>query len=265
MCPSLPIHGYGVLLALAFLGGIVSGIYHGRKLGFRSDHVLDLAIWFMIGAMGGARVLYIVLYPDQFPTVGSWFAIHKGGLVFYGGFIGTVLVVLWYGMRNRYSWRDMGDFIAPSLAVGHLLGRLGCFWNKCCFGRATDFFLGCHAGPDMVARHPTQLYEATYLGVLLILTSWMVGRRTVPGSRVFPGAVWGVYVLAYAPFRFFNETLRDDDRGGVFGVWSLSISQWISLLAIAGAVLWLVLCYLRRHLRPEPPKPGPAPIEPEPV
>lgn len=246
---NLPIHPYGVVLALAFVAGIGLGLWNGRQLGYSTDRIFDLAVWFLLSAMVGARALYIVLYPSQFPTIGSWFAITQGGLVFFGGFLATAVTVIGYGRWHGLSLRDLGDLIAPCLMLGHAIGRVGCFLNGCCYGRPTDLPWGVvfpRLG-DGLPRHPTQLYEAGFLLVLFFLAQWLFGRR-VEQKWGFPGAIWGSYTLAYSGFRFAIEYLRGDDRGGFFTPAMLSISQGISLAGVVASLVWLHLCHRKHRL-----------------
>lgn len=240
----VPVHLYGVLLALAYLTGIASGLWHGRRLGFASDDILDLAVWFLASSILGARLLYIFLYPDQFPTWISYLALHQGGLVFFGGFVATAVTVVMYGRYRHWSLRDLGDMIAPSLAFAHVVGRIGCFTNGCCYGRQTDSVLGVVFPnlADGIARHPTQLYEALVLLVLGGGASYLIRRRATKPGAVFPGLVWGLYMSLYGLFRFLIEFLRGDDRGGFFTPLELSISQCLGLVALFIGIVWIYGC-----------------------
>jgi len=219
-------------------------MHHGPKVGIPSETVLDFAIWFMVSSMVGARVLFILLYPNQFPTWISWFKINEGGLVFFGGFIANTFMVFWYAYRKAIDLRDLGDMIAPSLALGQLLGRVGCFMNGCCYGRKTDSIFGV-VFPNITghaARHPTQLYEAAMCCLLMLGSAWLL-RKRARGEKIFPGAAWGFYLSGYAVFRFLIEFVRDDDRGGFFTPLHLSVSQIIGIIAAIFAVSWLVYCW----------------------
>lgn len=251
MFGNLQIQPYGVLLATAFGLGIGLGIYNGKKLGFNSDQIIDLALWFVISAIVGSRVLYILLYPDQFKSFISYIDITKGGLVFYGGFLFTLVTVIGYAFYNKIDLRDLGDLIAPSLSLGHSIGRIGCFINGCCYGKPTECFCGIvfknlH---DNLPRHPTQLYESFFLMITFLISLWLLGKRCqqkniiINRFKAFKGIVWGYYLLSYSIWRFFIEYFRDDDRGGVFTRLNLSISQLISVFLLFFAFVWLVLCY----------------------
>ncbi|HOY65823.1 MAG TPA: prolipoprotein diacylglyceryl transferase, partial [Candidatus Ozemobacteraceae bacterium] len=189
-----PIHVYGVLLALAFAGGIGVALHLCERSGISRDQIIDLAIVFMFSAIAGSRILYIILYPQQFRDVWSLFALNRGGLVFYGGFVATALAVVAFGRRQGISLRLLGDVIAPSLAMGHTIGRLGCFANGCCYGAPSGLPWACRfpAAGDALARHPTQLYEALFLFAALLVTFRLASRA--PGAgRPRAGFIWGGY------------------------------------------------------------------------
>ncbi|MFZ2960938.1 MAG: prolipoprotein diacylglyceryl transferase [Candidatus Ozemobacteraceae bacterium] len=236
------ITAYGVFLSLAFAGGILSGWYWGRRIGYSSEEILDLALWFVVSAMIGARGLYIFLFPGQFPTYASWIPLNSGGLVFYGGFIGTTAAVLVWAKWYKKRLRDLGDFIAPSLATGHSIGRLGCFFNGCCYGRVTELSWGVNF-PNLheaTLRHPTQLYESAFCFLLVILSSLALRRRLE--GRLAAGLTWGYYVCSYAVFRFLIEFVRDDERGGFFTAMGLSVSQGLALSALVAGFVWIFAC-----------------------
>ncbi|HEY9070525.1 MAG TPA: prolipoprotein diacylglyceryl transferase, partial [Candidatus Ozemobacteraceae bacterium] len=178
-----PIHAYGVLLALAFAAGIGVALHLCERFWITRDQIIDLAILFMFAAIAGSRILYIFLYPKQFPDITSLFALNRGGLVFYGGFVATALAVVAYGRWQGISLRLLGDLIAPSLAMGHTIGRLGCFANGCCYGAPSDLPWACRfpAAGDGLTRHPTQLYEALFLFAALIVTFRLARRPAGEG------------------------------------------------------------------------------------
>jgi phosphatidylglycerol:prolipoprotein diacylglycerol transferase len=237
-----PVYTYGVFLSLAFLSAIALAVFHGRYVGLTPSRILDLALWFMLSAIAGARVMYILLYPEQFPTPVSWFELNKGGLVFFGGFLFTVLVVIAFAWYQKISLRVLGDLIAPALAWGHAVGRLGCFFNGCCYGRPTTGFFGV-VFPDLpgrLARIPTQLFESGFLFVLAVSGSILLRRGWARSLR--SGLIWGGYLILYGGFRFVIEFYRDDNRGGFFTPWQLSISQILALVAIGAGILWSAGC-----------------------
>lgn len=235
---------YGLLLSVAFVLGLGLFWHNRGKAGFSPDHFVDLSLLLVFGAIIGARILYILLYPQQFSTLYDYLALHEGGLVFYGGFIGALLLLIIYGRRHRLDLWQLGACLAPSLAIGQAIGRLGCFTNNCCYGKISE---SCHfyhlpGDPANVFRHPTQLYESAWLLILSLVLQWQLQRQVRSPDPDYAKVV-NIYILAYTFFRFLIEFIRGDDRGGFFTGLNLSISQLISL------TLFFLLLFLRKSRR----------------
>jgi len=230
-----PIYTYGVVLALAFVVAIGLAWRRGPVVGIDQGTVLDAALVVVVGSLAGARLLYIVLYPAQFPTWTEWFAIQRGGLVFYGGLLGAVAGVILLTAWRRIALLDLADLAAPCVAWGQAIGRLGCLMHGCCYGAACSWPWGMvfPSLGDGIVRHPTQLYEALFTAILGTILTWALAHRP------WRGAAWGGYVCIYAVFRFFVEFFRADDRGGLFTPWQLSISQAIAVGVFGAGLLWL--------------------------
>src|SRR5208337_786370 len=223
---------------------------------------LDFCTWLILVALVGAKVLLILAdwsyYRANPGEIFSLSTLMAGG-VFYGGFLATLFFTIWYVRVNKISFGKLTDVIAPALALGHSVGRLGCFSAGCDHGKPTTAPWGvvftstfAHevAGvPLGVRMHPTQLYESITTFVIFGLLLWWFPRKKRDGD-VFLG-----YVGLYAVGRFFLEFLRgDEDRGFVFNH-LLSTSQFIALLALAGIAT--VLIWRRGH-RTEELSAGPA-------
>ena len=142
----LPLHSYGVLIAAAFMAGLWLAQREARRRGQDAERLADLAFWVLVAALVGSRVYFILVNRGEFFGAGSWLvatpigriprvlAFWEGGLVFYGGFIGATLAALLYMRRHRLPFLAYADTIIPSVAFGHFLGRLGCFFAGCCWG-----------------------------------------------------------------------------------------------------------------------------------
>src|SRR5438445_10009487 len=264
----VPLHTYGLLIATAFLVAMQLAGRSARRAGLDRERVMDLCFWILLAAMVGSRILFIMVnWQDYAHDPASIFAFWKGGLVFYGGFIGAVLVSIWYMRKHRMPFFPYADAIIPSVAIGHAIGRLGCFAAGCCWGAACDAGLPWaatfpaespayqgqltnHVIQFGAARtlpiHPTQLYEALgELGIFVALTLWKTRKR-------FHGELLALYLILYAPLRALIETMRgDEERGRVFNFlgplargawWNLSTSELISVAIFAlGVVLYVTL------------------------
>ena len=124
----ITIHTYGVMLALGFLLAILAAMRQARRTGLNPDLVLDLGFYFLIAGLLGSRLFYVLGHWDEFRNnpveiVMFW----RGGLVYYGGLIFAFPVGVWYIKKNRLDFARIADLIAPSIAIGQTMGRLGCF------------------------------------------------------------------------------------------------------------------------------------------
>lgn len=249
---NFPVYTYGVLLAAAYLLGLQFALVRARARGLDANRVMDLGIWIIISALIGAKLLLLVVDFDTFRnSPGELLTLMRSGGVFYGGLIAAVAVAIWYMRRHKLPVWSVSDAFAPGIALGHVIGRMGCFFAGCCFGRSTDVpwavtFTNEYARQNVgtplnIPLHPTQLYEAgaelLILGFLLLLE-----RR----GRPFPGRTFWSYMLVYGITRFIIEFYRGDARGMVG---ALSTSQFVSVLLVPLSILMLVL--LSRRPSPE--------------
>src|SRR5213595_149224 len=249
----ITVYTYGVLLAAAYLLGLKFAMVRAKKRGLDANRVLDLGIYIIISALVGAKLLLLITDFKSFTAdPRELLTLARSGGVFYGGLIVAVVVALWYIRRVGLPLWTTCDVFAPGIALGHVVGRFGCFFAGCCFGKPTnvpwaitfkDPFAAANVGtPLNVPLHPTQLYEAG--AELLILVVLLATERR---GKTFAGRTFWLYMLLYAISRFIIEFFRGDDRGTVF---MFSTSQFISLLLAPLAVFMLV--YLGRRGTPEP-------------
>ncbi len=243
---TVALHAYGLLITAGFVVGVLAAGRAARRAGIDADTITGLCFWLVMAALVGSRVAYVVATPSEFAH-GGWpriFAVWRGGLVFYGGFLAAAATAVWYARRHGLRFFAVADLLAPPLALGHAIGRVGCFLAGCCFGRPSSgpfgvrFPDGAIAFQDMVSRgtlaqaadatpplHPTQLYEAAVELVLFVALT-----RFAPRKR-FDGQVVSLWLLAYAPARFAIEALRGDPVRGFVG--PLSIAQALSIAFVA--------------------------------
>jgi phosphatidylglycerol:prolipoprotein diacylglycerol transferase len=248
-----PVYTYGVLLAAAYLLGLQFALVRARARGLDATRVMDLGIWVIISALVGAKLLLLVVEFDTFrQNPRELVTLLRSGGVFYGGLIMAVAVAIWYMRRHRLPVWGVSDAFAPGIALGHVIGRMGCFFAGCCFGRATDVpwsvtFRNEYAAQNVgtplnVPIHPTQLYEAgaelIILGLLLVLErKW----------RPFAGRTFWSYMLLYGITRFFIEFYRGDARGMIL---DLSTSQFVSVILVPVSIVMLIV--LSRRSTPDP-------------
>src|SRR6266566_4637729 len=250
---TVTIYTYGVLLAAAYLLGLQFALVRAKKRGLDANRVMDLGIYIIISALVGAKLLLLVTDFQTFRSnPAELFNLVREGGVFYGGLIVAVAVALWYIRRVGLPLWTTCDVFAPGIALGHVIGRFGCFFAGCCYGRPTtkpwgitftDPFAAANVGTPLgVPLHPTQLYEAG--AELLILVFLLTTERK---GRPFAGRTFWLYMLLYAVSRYVIEIFRGDERGTV-GIFSTS--QFISLILAPLAIVMLI--YLSRAVAPEP-------------
>jgi phosphatidylglycerol---prolipoprotein diacylglyceryl transferase len=249
----ITVYTYGVLLAAAYLLGLQLARVRARQRGLDANRVLDLGIYIIIAALVGAKALLLFTDFDTFKTnPRELLTLARSGGVFYGGLILAVAVALFYIRKIGLPLWTTCDVFAPGIALGHVVGRFGCLFAGCCYGRPTkmpwgitfrDPFATANVGtPLNQPLHPTQLYEAGAELLILVFLLWSERK-----GRPYPGRTFWLYMLLYAVSRFVIEFYRGDDRGTV-GMFSTS--QFISLLLAPLAVVMLI--YLARLSAPAP-------------
>jgi len=171
------------------------------------------------------------------------FKIWRGGLVFYGGFFLSLIVCIFYLRRHRLPLAKTCDLFAPSLAAGEFLGRIGCFFAGCCYGKETGlpwsvtFTNPQSLAPIGIPLHPTQLYTSLFALLTFLILLYL--RR----HRHFEGEVAWSYILLYSISRIIVEYFRGDPRGFIFDE-TISVTQGIALFL--GSFSAVMLIYLRK-------------------
>ena len=238
----LQVHWYGLMYLLAFLSAYMLGSSRTKQpnSGWSEKQLSDLIFYGALGVILGGRFGYVLFYHfDYFLQDPLWlFYVWEGGMSFHGGLLGVVAVLLWFARQSDKTLLEIGDFVAPLVPLGLAAGRVGNFIGGELWGRATDQSWGVifpRAG-DLVARHPSQLYQALLEGVLLFVVLWIFSRKT---QKL--GAVSGLFLLLYGVTRILAEFYREPDAHlGFIGFDVLSMGQLLSLPMIGlGLVLLL--------------------------
>jgi len=229
---------YGVLVALGFLAGLSITVKLARNKGHLDpEKVTNLAVYVALAGLIGAKLLMIVFdWPDI--QIFSLATLQAAG-VFQGGLILALITAFFYIRNNKLPALAVADTFAPGVALGHAIGRLGCFAAGCCWGKechlpwAVTFrnpdAYGLTGVPLNVPLHPAQLYESATEALLFAFLYWRYGKPHAPGQII------GLYLVISSIARFFIEFERFHEQATAYG---LSITQWIAIgLAIAGAIL----------------------------
>jgi phosphatidylglycerol:prolipoprotein diacylglycerol transferase len=249
----LSIHTYGLALAVAFWLGIELSAREARRRGMDPVNIIDLGIVILISSVVGSRLLYVLGHLEHYrgnPV--DILKIWEGGLTFYGGLIAGVIFGIGYLKIKKLPVAESTDVIAPQIALGIAIARIGCFMNGCCFGKASNLPWACGFPADSqagwvlpgVRLHPTQIYST-----LANLVIFLFLRRQLH-SRPVPGAVFYSFLVAYGAWRFAIDFLRyyEGDMYLTLGGVSITYNQ---LLSIGIAVLGAILLVRATRRRPE--------------
>ena len=250
---SFPINTYGVLLAVSFLCAIMVSVRLGARDGLPREKIYDLSLWMLLAGLVGSKILMLFTEPEYRADPLQLLSLDflRSGGVWYGGLLGAVLVSYWLMRRYQLPWWKTADAFAPGIAIGNFFGRQGCFAAGCCWGKPTSLPWGVkftEAGHEITGvptdtyLHPTQLYESFAMLLVFLFLLWLHKRKR------FSGQVILAYALLYSIIRFAIEFVRDDPRGDVLGLTTLtglSTSQMISL--VIGIAALIVLIVRRRR------------------
>ena len=238
-----PIYWYGVIAGIAVLMAFGTGAKRAAREGLPGDAIMGLAPWIIIAAIIGARLLYVINYWNEVFSDKPWhyvITIGRSGLVYYGGLIGASLGTIVYCWKNKYPLWKIGDVMAPSVALGHAIARIGCLMTGCCFGKECSlpwaiYFPPGSSAPAGIGLHPTQIYESAlnfvFYGLLMLIY-----RR-----KKFDGQIFAAYLMGYAVLRSFVELFRGDyEKHYIVGIITPGQSVSIFIFAI-GIALWFWL------------------------
>ena len=237
---------YGFLVSLGVLVGLWISVRNSQREGINPEDAWNLGIAVVLCGILGAKILYIVndwtYYSGHPGEIFSFGTLQAGG-VFSGGLVAAFAAAAWYVRKHHMPALATCDAFAPGLAMGHAIGRVGCFAAGCCYGKPTSHFWGV-TFRNTIARawvgtplnqplEPTQLFESAVEVANFFILMWLLKRRK------FDGQVFGAYLFLYGVARYFLEFLRDDPgRGSVFGG-LMTGTQLISiLLVLSGGLIW---------------------------
>ena len=253
---SFPINTYGVFLALAFLCAILIAVKLAARDGLPKEKIYDLCLWMLLASLVGSKLLMLFTEPEyrDHPLQLISLDFLRSGGVFYGGFIAAVLTGYFLMKRYNLPWWKTADACAPGIAIGSFFGRQGCFAAGCCWGKPTNLPWGVKftelghqitGVPTDSYLHPTQLYESFAMFAVFLFLLWLHKRKR------FSGQVILAYALLYSIIRFAIEFVRDDPRGDILGLTTLtglSTSQLISVVVGLSALAILIARWRRAQV-----------------
>jgi phosphatidylglycerol:prolipoprotein diacylglycerol transferase len=244
---TLPIRWYGVMMALAFLAGLWTATRRAKLANVPGEVISDVTMWLMAGSLVGARVAHVTTYWKEFAggPFSEVFMIQHGGLVFYGGLIGAVVAGIGYLRWKKLPVWTIADIVAPSIALGSVLGRVGCLLNGCCYGRACDlpWAIEFPAGHEThgLPVHPTEIYDGLLNLALYAGLAWRFRHRK------FDGEIFALYLIGYAICRSIVECFRGDYPADHIHAGLFTPAQLLGVpILLAGVAAWF---WFRRAAR----------------
>jgi len=237
---------YSLMYIVAFVLVYFLVIYRikNEKYKYTAEDIQDYLVWAMIGVLLGARLGYVLIYnfvyylqhpleiflPFSFADGIRFIGIS--GMSYHGGVIGVIIMSVLFCRKRKIDFWKFADLICPAIPLGYTFGRLGNFINGELFGRATTMPWGMYFPLDATntLRHPSQLYEAAFEGILLFIILWLLRKKTgVDGSLL------GLYIFGYGLARFIVEFFREPE----FAVGLISIGQFLCLLMMLAGIMIL--------------------------
>ncbi len=226
------VYSYGLMLVIAFVVSSQLACSYAKRQGINPDIIFNFLFFVLILGILGARTFYIIENIGYY-LKNPWEVVmlQHGGLSWFGGLLAGVIFSLLYLKKNKLSPYRIFDLIIPFIALGQAIGRIGCLFNGCCFGRISEKF-GLYLESQGLMLIPTQIYSALLLTLIFIVLRFLQYRSHKDGQIFF------TYLLLYSIKRFFIEFLRADNAIVFYG---LTLFQLLSIIIFCFASLWLLL------------------------
>jgi phosphatidylglycerol:prolipoprotein diacylglycerol transferase len=248
-----PVRSYGLVMALAFIAGILLARRRARAAGLNPDVIIDFAFFVILASIAGARAVHVIVQWEYYrgdPL--SVFRLWEGGLAQYGGIAAGVATGIAFFVKRRIDPWHGADIVTPSVALGVAIGRMGCFLNGCCYGKPCDLPWAVTFHPSSIAGqhvhdtplHPTQIYESV-VALVIFFVLLAVDRR-----KPFHGFLLWLFIILLAAYRFLIDPIRTYESMAMAvetpGL-SLTSNQVIGLVLIAVSVVFMF--FLRTRAR----------------
>jgi phosphatidylglycerol:prolipoprotein diacylglycerol transferase len=239
---------YGLMYLIGFALGLILGrsrIRSNQNSSMSIREFDDLLFYIVLGVIIGGRLGYSIIYDlgNVIRTPLSVFFVWEGGMSFHGGLIGVCIAILVYASVKQKNWLVLGDFVAPLVPLGLAAGRVGNFINGELWGRPTEvpWAIVFPQSGSFVGRHPSQLYEFFFEGLVLFMILWVFSKRQRP-----VGVISGLFLACYGFFRFSIEFMREPDQHLGLLSFGLSMGQWLCVPMIFIGLI-LVTRAIRRN------------------
>jgi len=244
---SIQIYWYSMMYLVAFFIVYYLMLFRIRReeITLTKDQVTDFATWAVLGVILGGRLGYVLFYDFSHfisnPIEIFWpfrDGVFTGlsGMSYHGGMIGVIIAILLFSKRHYLKFLTFADQLAVAVPIAYTFGRLGNFINGELYGRVTTSPIGMYftgTGGGEALRHPSQLYEGFFEGIILFCILWPLRNKL----KDIPGSLTGMYLFFYGVFRFFIEFAREPDEHLGFVFLSFSMGQILCFaMMIAGFI-----------------------------
>ncbi len=249
----LSVRWYGLMYLIGFAVFLILGRLRARQSwrGISPQQLEDLLFYGVVGVIVGGRLGFCLFYQPEWVLTHPLdiFKLWQGGMSAHGGILGSIAAMFFFCWRTGKSFLGVADFVAPLVPPGLMAGRIGNFINGELWGRAADpslpWAMIFKNSGTMIARHPSQLYEALLEGVLLFLVVWIYSMK--PRARGTTGAL---FCMGYGVVRFIVEFFREPDSFIGLGLFGLSRGQWLSIPVFLVGLAVFVYCTKKEQQRP---------------
>ncbi len=244
----MEVRWYGLMYVVAFSVVYYLALYRIKteKFAYAKEVIADFMFWAIIGILVGGRLGYVLFYnlpvflsdPLRivlpFTLSGGFQYTGIFGMSYHGGAIGLLLATLLFCRRRKLNFWQVVDFFCPIIPLGYTFGRLGNFINGELWGRVTSMPWGMYFPLDSTnqLRHPSQLYEAFFEGIVLFVILWNLRKK----SR-FDGFLLSAYLIGYGAIRFFIEFFREPDPQLGFIAGPFTMGQVLCFVMILGGII----------------------------
>lgn len=252
----LQIHYYGLmyLLSIAVVYFLTLQRIKRENIVFSKEALENFFLWVILGVVIGARLGYVLFYNLGYFLERPWeivlpFEVGNGfkyigisGMSYHGGLLGAVIASLVFCLKNKQNFWKLADLLSPAVPLGYTFGRIGNFINGELYGRVTEVWWGMYFPQDALSqlRHPSQLYEAFFEGIVLFIILWRLRK-----IKYFDGFLFSLYIVGYGVARFFIEFFRQPDPQLGFILGPLTLGQIFCCLMVMAGIALIVI--KRRH------------------
>ena len=231
--------------SLAYIFGIIIGWSLCKKIFIKNSYISekfdDYITYLIIGIILGGRLGYVIFYNFNYylHNISDIFKIWQGGMSFHGGLLGIILSSFIFAKKNNQDPFEYMDFVSLVAPIGIFFGRLANFINSELYGKTTEILWSVtFTKVDNLPRHPSQLYEAFFEGVILFLILMYFRKKNYLTK---PGLISGLFLIFYSIFRFFVEFFRVPDEQLGYLILNLSMGQIISLIFVTiGTIIFYI-------------------------